>query len=174
MGPDGLLRFDGRVYVPADPAVRRELMTLFHDGPMAGHLGIAKTYKRIARYYYWDSLRKDVRKHIKYCAICQRTKARRHLPYGQLHPLPPPFQPWEEITLDFITDLPSSPDISGKMCDSLLVVVDRFTKVTRFIPVNKTITSDGLATVLLHYIFCVYGLPLGIVSDRSSLITSKF
>lgn len=174
VGPDGLLRYMRRVYVPPDPAVRRELMTLFHDGPMAGHLGQAKTYKRIAKYYYWDSLRKDVGKHVKYCAICQRTKARRHLPYGQLHPLPPPSQPWEEITLDFITDLPASPDISGKLCDSLLVVVDRFTKVTRFIPVNKTITADGLATVLLHYIFCVYGLPLGIVSDRSSLITSHF
>ena len=52
VGPDGLLRFDGRVYVLADLTVRRKLMTLFHNGPIVGYLSIIKIYKRITRYYY--------------------------------------------------------------------------------------------------------------------------
>ena len=171
---DSLLRFKGCVYVPPEPGLRGEVLKLFHDSATAGHQGVTKTLKRISRMFFWQSLRKDVRRYVSTCTICQRTKARHHLPYGELAALPVPTTPWKEISMDFIVKLPVSKSHIGKACDSILVVVDRFTKYSLYIPTTERITSDGLATLLLHHVYRLFGIPDGIVSDRGSLFTSKF
>jgi hypothetical protein len=140
----------------------------------AGHQGVIRTLKRIAQTYFWDSLHKDVKKYVGTCTICQRTKARHHLSYGVLAPLPIPKEPWKEISMDFIVGLPESQTWSGKRRNSVLVVVDRLTKYALFIPTSNTLTASGLADVLLAHVFSRFGIPKGIVSDRVSLFISKF
>jgi transposase InsO family protein len=171
---DSLLRYKGRVYVPDVSGLREEILKLFHDAPTAGHQGVSKTQKRLVTSFFWQSMRKDVRRYVSTCAVCQRTKARTHLPYGELAALPIPVDPWKEISLDFITKLPLSVDATGRDCDSILVIVDRFTKYSLYIPTTERLTSDGLATLLLYHVFRQFGIPDGIVSDRGSLFTSKF
>jgi hypothetical protein len=56
-----------------------------------------------------------------------------HRLFGLLQPLPTPDGPWKSISLDFITDLPPSEGFGA-----ILTVVDRFTKMTHFIPCTKT------------------------------------
>jgi hypothetical protein len=58
--------------------------------------------------------------------------------------------------------------------DSILVVVDRFTKMARYIPVNATIDAAELAEVFMNTIFKDYGTPAGITSDRGPQFTSAF
>jgi hypothetical protein len=58
--------------------------------------------------------------------------------------------------------------------DSILVVVDRYTKTARYIPCNKTCTAEELATLFYTEIVCRYGIPKGIVSDRGSVFTSAY
>jgi len=67
--------------------------------------------------------------------------------------------------MDFIIDLPPS-KWRGRVYDSILVVVDRFTKMARYIPVCKTITSQELADVFMNSIFKDFGTPRGITLDR--------
>ena len=40
---------------------RIEVLHLAHEAPMAGHLGINKTYQRIIQHFYWPGLKKDVK-----------------------------------------------------------------------------------------------------------------
>jgi len=48
--------------------------------------------------------------------------------------------------MDFITSLPSSKNPNGgEDYDSILVIVDRFSKITRYIPYYKTIDTLELA-----------------------------
>ena len=54
-------------------------------------------------------------------------------PPGKLHPLELPDISWIDITADFTTDLPLSNGF-----DSILLVVDCFSKEVEFIPYNKT------------------------------------
>ncbi|TAQ83295.1 hypothetical protein B7494_g8382 [Chlorociboria aeruginascens] len=171
---DGLLRKNGTVYVPPVVALREELLRQCHDDPIAGHFGFSKTYELLRRYYYWDSMRKDVKEWVRRCDTCQRVKARRHKPYGKLGMLPVPKTPWEEISCDFITGLPSSKDHLGNVYDAVFVVICRFTKMAKYIPVRKTITAAHLADVFLAVIVKDFGLPKGIVSDRGSVFTSNF
>ncbi|MBW0491683.1 hypothetical protein O181_031398 [Austropuccinia psidii MF-1] len=71
--------------------------------------------------------------------------------------------------MDFITQLPLSNNF-----DSILVVVDRFSKVEIFIPAYGTITSLDLAQIFISHLFSKHGLPVSIVSDRGSLFVSSF
>jgi transposase InsO family protein len=70
--------------------------------------------------------------------------------------------------MDFITDLPES---TG--CDQPWVVVDRFTKIAHFIPLQKHgKTTADLAKTFAKEIWKLHGLPIDIVSDRDSRFTS--
>jgi hypothetical protein len=76
--------------------------------------------------------------------------------------------------MDFIVGLPASQTWSGRKRDSILVVVDRFTKYAAFIPTTSKLTASGLANLLIIHIYSRYGILKGIVSDRGSLFISKF
>jgi len=69
--------------------------------------------------------------------------------------------------MDFITDLPLSDE-----CDQLWVVVNRFTKMTQFIPLPKEGKSvSDLVRTFAREVWCHQGLPSDIVSDRDSHFT---
>ena len=76
--------------------------------------------------------------------------------------------------IDFVTGLPISTNWKGDSYDSILVIVDRLTKMVYYEPVKVTIDAPGLAKVILDVVVWHYGLPDSIVSDRGSLFTSKF
>ncbi|MBW0534977.1 hypothetical protein O181_074692 [Austropuccinia psidii MF-1] len=71
--------------------------------------------------------------------------------------------------MDFITKMPLS-----RSFDSILVVLDRFSKMAIFLPTYSTITALDLAQLLISHVFSKHGLPVIIVSDRGSLFVSSF
>ena len=91
--PKGLLRYNGAVYVPNDQAIRQEIMRTNHDDPHGGHFGAARTTELIRRKYFWPAIAADIKKYVRECDVCQRTKAPRHRPYGELQSLPIPERP---------------------------------------------------------------------------------
>jgi Integrase zinc binding domain/Chromo (CHRromatin Organisation MOdifier) domain len=173
LGQNGLLLYEGRVVVPAQKALTQELLYLYHDDQLAGHWGIEKTRELLERKFYWPTLVVDVREYVTTCFTCQNIAISRHKPYGKLESLPVPEGPWQEVSLDFITQLPSS-YIGTKEYDAILVVVDRYTKMARFIPTITNIAAPEFAALFHENIELKYGSPRGIVSDRDTRITSKF
>jgi hypothetical protein len=91
-----------------------------------------------------------------------------------LVPLPVPDTAWRHYSLDFVTDLPKSKDDHGNEYDSILVLVDRFSKYVRYLPVTKTITAQRVAELLLKQCFLKHGPPDTLLSDRGSVFTSQF
>ena len=73
-----------------------------------------------------------------------------------------------------MTGLPVSTDWKGESYNSILVIVDRVTKMVHYEPVKVTINASGLAEVILDMVVQYYSLPNSIVSNRGSLFTSKF
>src|SRR5437868_15369641 len=69
--------------------------------------------------------------------------------------------------MDFITDLPES---GGH--DAILVVIDRLTKMSHFIPCRKDINAKQFALIFLKEIFRLHRLPGDIITDRGSILTS--
>ncbi|MBW0559185.1 hypothetical protein O181_098900 [Austropuccinia psidii MF-1] len=71
--------------------------------------------------------------------------------------------------MDLITQFPLSNSF-----DSILVIVDRFSKMAVFIPTMSSITSLDLAHLFIKNIFSKNGLPSSILSDRGPLFVSSF
>ena len=80
----------------------------------------------------------------------------------------------QDLTMDFIVGLPPSINEYGQAADSILVVVDRFTKYSRYYAVQSTIDAPKLADLFMREIIRDFGVPRSIVTDRGSLFTSKF
>jgi hypothetical protein len=85
-----------------------------------------------------------------------------------LQPTELPSRPFQFITTDSITDLPESEGYN-----SILVVVDQFTKTIIIEPCNKTIDADATADLLIKRVFCKFGIPEKIISDRGPQFASK-
>jgi hypothetical protein len=71
--------------------------------------------------------------------------------------------------MDFIEKLPSSSGFT-----SILVVVDRLSKQSIFIPTYDTITSAELARLFVLHVFSKHGVPSHVTSDRGSEFVSHF
>jgi hypothetical protein len=171
---NGGLRHRGRLWVPeAEQGIKNEILQAYHDDPSAGHFGVNKTQELIARKFYWEHMRSEVQEYISKCQICLGTVPKRHRPYGELQSLPLPDGPMQEISVDFITGLPETLH-ELRPVDAILVIVDRFTKYSYFLPTNRTLNAAELVQILHREFELIYGPPKGIVSDRGSLFTSSF
>ncbi len=76
--------------------------------------------------------------------------------------------------MDFVTGLPISADWKRDSYDSILVIVDRLTKMVYYEPVKVTIDAPGLAEVIIDVVVRHHGVLESTVMDRGSLFTSKF
>jgi transposase InsO family protein len=157
-----------RVYVPAHGILRKSLLHQYHDVPAAGHFGVEKCYRALAQFYYWPGMRDDVAEYVRSCPACQRNKPTAALPVA-LHPLPVANRPFEWITLDWLSGFP----MNKHEHDSVLNIIDKFSKWAIIVPVNKNMTTQMLCDVLWSKVFSWTGLPLKILGDRDSRLRAK-
>ena len=154
--------------------IQTELISQYHDNPLARHFGINKTKDLISRKYYWPSLQKDIETYVKGYDICLSSKAVGHKLYGDLQSLSVPIHRWKDLSMNFVTGLPISINWKGDSYDSILVIVDRLTKMVHYEPVKVTIDAPGLAEKIINVVMRHHGHPDSIISDRRAIFTSKF
>ena len=164
---DGLLWYQGKIWIPNDEGMRTTLIAKHQEPPQVGHGGTAKTTELISQQYYWPKIRKDIKRLIKNCDTCQTTKVVRHAPNGLLESNEAPDRLWKSISVDFMTDLPKSDGY-----DTILVVIDRLTKMSHFIPCSKDLDTEQFANLFMKEIVRLHGLPPNIITDRGTLFTS--
>ena len=95
-------------------------------------------------------------------------KNRPQKPYGPLMPNPIPNEPWEIISMDFITQLPESNGYTA-----ICVVVCRLTKRARFFAIKNEITAKDIAILLFDKVWSIHGLPIQIISDRGTQFAAE-
>jgi hypothetical protein len=78
----------------------------------------------LQKHFYWPKLRQEVDKYIRSCTSCAIAKPTTKK-QGLYTPLPTLNRPWESISMDYMSGLPSTK--WGNDC--VFVVVDRFSKM---------------------------------------------
>ena len=137
---DSLMLKEGKVYVPKDEALRVEIIRLHHDMSMEEHGGQWKTAEMVTRNFWWPGVAREVKRYVEGCVSCQQNKNCTEQPAGKLMPNSIPNKAWTHIPADFITKLPL---VQGY--DSILVVVDWFTKMVHFVSTTEKTMAEGLA-----------------------------
>jgi hypothetical protein len=72
--------------------------------------------------------------------------------------------------MDFITGLPKS----TKQNDVIMVVVDKLSKTSHFIPIKSTCKAIDIASIYMKQILRLHGMPKEIISNRDMNFTSNF
>ena len=169
LNSDGLLWRDNHIYVPDSNDLRLQVLHYKHNHLTAGHFGQNKTINLVRREYTWPRLHDFVKDFCKSCTNCYRAKTPHHRPYRSLKQLLILEKPWNSISMDFIEKLPASSGYTA-----ILVVVDRLTKQSIFIPTHNTITSAQLTQLFVLHVFSKHGVPSHVTSDWGSEFISHF
>ena len=142
---------------------RHEILSIAHESPMSGHLGINKTYHKIINHFYWPGLKLDVSKYCKTCHTCQMVgKPNQTIPKAQLQPIPAFDEPFSRILIDCVGPLPRTK--SGN--EYLLTIMCTSTRFPEAIPL-RNIKTKSIVKALIKFLTFV-GLPKSVQSDQRS------
>lgn len=51
-----------------------QILNLYHKSILGGHIGVEKMIKTIGSFYKWENMTNDVKKFVKECTVCEKTK----------------------------------------------------------------------------------------------------
>ena len=159
-----------RMVVPDDLDVKALLVSELHVVPYAAHPGVQRTIGKVRRYFWWKGMAGDVREFVEACPTCQLEKTDHTMKKGSLQSLAIPEAKWQEVSIDFVTDLPTTS--SGE--DSIMTVVDRATKMVHLIPCQKTTTAGEAARLYWQHVVRIHGVPRAIHTDRGAQFVGKW
>ena len=72
--------------------------------------------------------------------------------------------------MDFITQLP----MTQNGHDSILTIVNRFSKYVILIPLTTTVDAAEVARLFFDHVVCKFGMPSKVISDHDTKFTSVF
>ena len=156
--------------IPDIPELKRFILSELHDANYARHVGVHRSQHNVQRRYWWPRLATDVREYVRGCHTCQRNKSSNRHPAGKLQPIASPHHQWEHATMDRTVGLPKT----KKGHTAILVVVDKFSKMTRFAPLRTQATAADIAQAFVEHVWNSHGMPLQITTDRGTEFTNAF
>ena len=155
-----------QIVVPS--GYRSHILSLAHDIPMSGHLGVTKTCDRILQHFYWPGIRKSVTEYCRTCHTCQLVgKPNQKPPRAPLHPIPAFEEPFSRVIVDCVGPLPKTR--SGH--EYLLTIMCASTRYAEAIPL-RSIKAKPVGEALRGF-FTHFGLPKVVQSDQGSNFTSR-
>ena len=99
----------------------------------------------LQKHFYWPKIRQEVNKYIRSCTTCAIAKLTTKK-QGLYTLLPTLNRPWESISMDYISGLPST----KRGNDCVFVVVDRFSKMAILVACKKSITAEATAKLFFE------------------------
>ena len=144
---------------------RLSIIKKVHNQFAIDHSGTRRITQMLQRFFQWLKMRADVDQYIRNCHVCRRSKVFRDGQHDQLQSIFVEGKPWQDISLNFVTDLPKS-----KGHNAILMIVDRFSKMRHYVACRaekEGISTEETAKLLIQNVWKLHELPKTIISDRS-------
>nr|GEX28277.1 putative reverse transcriptase domain-containing protein [Tanacetum cinerariifolium] len=124
---DGTLCLNDRSWLPCYGYLQTVIMHESYKSKYSIHSGSDKMYQDMKKLYWWPNMKADITTYVSKCLTCAKVKAEHQRPSGLLVQPKIPKWKWVNITMDFVTKLPKSPQGYG----AIWVIVDRLTKLSK-------------------------------------------
>lgn len=151
-------------------SLHTKLLQEVYDQSSAGHSGMNQTVDLIHCYYYWFEHVVTVKQYIHNCHHCQRSKTPCDSINELLTPLPISKQCWQDIFMNFITELPLSENYNA-----ICTIIDRLLKERHYVPCHSKdegTSIEEIVQIMLWNVYCLHDLSSSIVSDQGSQFIS--
>ena len=149
---------------------RESIMMECHDHPAyGGHLGVQKTFTKMQQRYWFPRMRREVKKYVRSCELCQSRKTPRRRPYGYMQFINVPKTPFSHLQIDISGPYPTSSNRNSYVISAC----DYTTKWMETKAISAA-TSKAVIKFLIEQIVCRHGTPKIIQSDRGTIFTSEF
>ena len=154
-----------QLVVPAP--LRHEILIGGHDDPLAGHLGVNKTYEKLRERYYWPKMFADVQFSCLSCTRCQMKESPKQRQTAPVLPIPVKGA-FDRVAVDCLGPFP--------VCNSgnryIVVFSDYLTRYPEAFAV-PSIDAPTIADLLVNEILPRHGAPRTLLSDRGSNFLSS-
>jgi len=134
-------------------SLQPKLLQIAHDIPAAGHLGVAKTQRRLLQHFFWPSISRDIKNFCRACDVCQRLgKGKKPAPVP-LQSLSLVSEPLAQVAIDIIGPLPVCKESGNRF---ILTVLDLCSYYPEAIPLKQHTAAEmaqAWGTVFSHFGF---------------------
>jgi hypothetical protein len=130
---EGTLWFKERLVVPKREALKKKILDETHTSRYSIHPGSTKMYHDLRQQFWWTRMKCEAARNVSECDTYHKVKDDYMKPMGLLQLLCIPEWKWDDISMDFIVGLPLT---ARKIDSTWVVIVDRLSKSTHFIPVH--------------------------------------
>lgn len=144
------------------------ILKTYHTSMLGGHFGFERMKNNIRKFFYWSSMTNDIKKFVRNCEICEKTKVHKHTK--------PPLQisstataPFEKIYMDLVG--PISP-MGSKGNLYVFTCSCDLTKYAIAVPMRDC-SALTTAKAFVHGFVLKYGFPTEIVSDNGTNFVSE-
>jgi transposase InsO family protein len=159
---------DGTQQVVVPRTLVRRILHNEHYPPSAGHPGAHRMFLSLRRAYFWPRMAADVYETVNNCDACARNRISEKAKTNPLK-LFPAKGPLESVAMDILGPLPRTKHGNR----FLLVITDRYSKVTKTVPLRVVTALSAARAFLDHWVYA-YGAPLSLLTDNGPQFTSKF
>lgn len=150
--------------------LRQTILKIYHDTAANGaHFGRDRTMHKIKTRYFWPTMYKDIRNHVKSCIPCAQHNPRRQKTPGKLRPIKHPDGVWQLVSMDFHGPISPSSQRGNKYIISLTDILSKFA-VTKAVRDNSAQTA---VRFLKEDIITKFGTPRCILTDNGTHFTSN-
>ena len=168
-----LLYFFHVIYIFEKVALKTKLLRLYHDDFLANHFEIKKTRVLMQKKFYWFKMTKNIKEYVKNCDMCQRIKTSQHCFYNEISSLFISTRLWTKISMNFIMKSFLN-HYDDNIYNAILIIIDRFSKMTHYIFAKSTWSIKNLIDVLFNKILLIFLKIRKIVFNRKTLFINDY
>ena len=142
---------------------RQDVLSITHETPLPGHLGVNKTYQRVLNYFYWPKLCQNVVEFCRSCHVCQLVgKPNQNIQCAPLIPIPAFEEPFSQVIIDCVGPLLKTRN-GNKYLLTIMCASTCFPEAVPLRNIKAPITVKSLIKF-----FTLVGLPRCVQSKQGS------
>ena len=141
-------------------SLKEEILKMYHDAQIGGHLGRDKTLAKIKQSFYWPRMKLDVAIYIAGCAKCSCSKRPQRSPRAPLQNYQAG-HPNDRVHMDILG--PFTESYRGNKY--VLMIVDQFTRWVEMVPLPSQNAEMVAGAFFEHYVVR-FGAPFMIHTDQ--------